>query len=186
MTSLTGERVRRLMRAHGVSIADLARRMNITQTRVRQVRERGVIEGPHYVRDWIEAITARKENPMPSAAQIAARERFAELARSGAFKRKKNPLTRVKSTSPSMATGEPPSKRLIRRRKKTARAPAGFYANPIEGSRAPARFAVHRATPHGTAGALLGEFPTKAAAVEYGQAVADQKKVRVVIVGKSR
>ena len=43
----------------------------------------------------------RKANPMkkqPSAAQIAARERFAEMARSGAFtrsksKRKKNPLT---------------------------------------------------------------------------------------------
>ncbi|NBP16701.1 hypothetical protein EBU95_20320, partial [bacterium] len=43
----------------------------------------------------------RKANPMkkqPSAAQLAARERFAEMARSGAFtrskgQRKKNPLT---------------------------------------------------------------------------------------------
>lgn len=44
--------------------------------------------------------------------------------------RKKNPLTRVKVNSPSMATGQPPSKRLIARRKKTAKAPPGIYANP--------------------------------------------------------
>jgi hypothetical protein len=128
------------MRKYKWTIAALADQMNITQARVRQVRERGVTEGPHYVRDWIEALT-RKVNPImatkkPSAAQLRARKLFAERARSGAFvksagKRKPNPLTRVKANSPSMATGDAPSKRLVKRRKKTAKAPAGYYANPL-------------------------------------------------------
>jgi len=44
-------------------------------------------------------------------------------ARKVAQKRAKNPLTRVKPTSPSMATGKAPTKRLVARRK-------GVYANP--------------------------------------------------------
>ncbi len=51
-------------------------------------------------------------------------------ARKAAQKRAKNPLTRVKPTSPSMATGKAPTKRLVARRKKTERAPKGVYANP--------------------------------------------------------
>lgn len=43
---------------------------------------------------------------------------------------RQNPLTRVKRNSPSMATGEAPSARLKKRRAKTAKAPAGYYANP--------------------------------------------------------
>lgn len=43
---------------------------------------------------------------------------------------KRNPLTRVKVSSPSMATGEAPTSRLVKRRKKTERAPKGVYANP--------------------------------------------------------
>ncbi len=46
------------------------------------------------------------------------------------FIRRANPLTRVKVKSPSMATGAPPSKRLTKRRKATAKAPQGYYANP--------------------------------------------------------
>lgn len=42
-----------------------------------------------------------------------------------------NPLTRVKVKSPSMATGAPPSKRLTKRRKATAKAAPGYYANPL-------------------------------------------------------
>lgn len=42
-----------------------------------------------------------------------------------------NPLSRVKPNSPSMATGEPPSKRLRKRRAKTEALPAGYYANPL-------------------------------------------------------
>ena len=47
------------------------------------------------------------------------------------FIRRANPLTRVKVKSPSMATGAPPSKRLTKRRKATAKAPTGYYANPM-------------------------------------------------------
>ena len=53
---LSGAEVVRLMRGHGVTIAALAKQMNIPMTRVRHVRERGVI-GEAFVRDWIEAIT---------------------------------------------------------------------------------------------------------------------------------
>jgi len=67
----------------------------------------------------------------PSAAQIAARKKFSDIMKSGGFK--KNPLTRVKKSSPSMATGKAPSARLKKRRAKTAKAPAGYYANPAMG-----------------------------------------------------
>lgn len=43
-----------------------------------------------------------------------------------------NPLTRVKVKSPSMATGKAPTKRLTKRRKATNKAPAGYYANPVQ------------------------------------------------------
>jgi hypothetical protein len=66
----------------------------------------------------------------PSAAQIAARKKFSDIMKSGGFK--KNPLTRVKKSSPSMATGKAPSTRLKKRRAKTAKAPAGYYANPAQ------------------------------------------------------
>lgn len=125
----------------------------------------------------------------PSAAQLAARKRFAEMARSGvwkkkATKRKANPLTRVKRNSPSQATGKAPSKRLVKRRARTARAPAGLYANPIRNaSRAPSGYSVHRAV-DGKAGTLLATFPKKADAVQYGKAVVKAKRIAVVIVGK--
>jgi hypothetical protein len=67
---------------------------------------------------------------MASAAQIAARKKFSDIMKSGGFK--KNPLTRVKKNSPSMATGKAPSTRLKKRRAKTAKAPAGYYANPAK------------------------------------------------------
>lgn len=82
------------------------------------------------------ALTRRKANPMrsskaPSPAQKRARAAFAAAAKAGLFRHKKrNPLTRVKVGSPSMSTGEAPTKRLRKRRTKTARAPAGLYANP--------------------------------------------------------
>jgi hypothetical protein len=66
----------------------------------------------------------------PSAAQIAARKKFSDIMKAGGFK--KNPLTRVKKSSPSIATGKAPSTRLKKRRAKTAKAPAGYYANPAQ------------------------------------------------------
>lgn len=94
-----------------------------------------------------------------SPAQIAARKLFAARAKAGAFaktgvpskrvrdqakadyaqraermksERRKNPLTRVKVSSPSMLTKKPPTKRLKARRSATNKAPAGYYANPVE------------------------------------------------------
>ena len=48
---------------------------------------------------------------------------------------KKNPLSRVKVASPPQrpkGTRAKPSPRLVKRRKATNRAPAGYYANPLE------------------------------------------------------
>ena len=54
---MSGETVRRAMKQNGKTIRSLAAAMNITQTRVRHVREHGVT-GNAYVLDWIEALTA--------------------------------------------------------------------------------------------------------------------------------
>lgn len=53
---LTGAEVRHLMRCHRKTIRCLAKHMNITLTRVRDVRSRGV-RGKEFVMDWVEAIT---------------------------------------------------------------------------------------------------------------------------------
>lgn len=78
--------------------------------------------------------TAKK----PTAAQLAARKRFAEMARAGVFtgarkKRSKNPVKKRAAkpvTRPSQASGKKPTKRLVARRVATKKAPAGFFANP--------------------------------------------------------
>lgn len=54
---LTGQEVCRLMRVHKKTIAGLSRSMQITQKRVRHVRERGVL-GKEFVTDWLEALCA--------------------------------------------------------------------------------------------------------------------------------
>ena len=56
MDTLTGKQITRLMRQHGQTIAGLAKSMEITQVRVREVRRNGV-KGPGYVMDWLHAIT---------------------------------------------------------------------------------------------------------------------------------
>ncbi len=121
----------------------------------------------------------------PTAKQLAARKLFAQRARSGAFKRKRssNPSKRKSTARPSQATGKAPTKRLVARRRKTARAPKGFFANPVT---APARFAVHRATADGHAGAFIASFAKKADAVAYGRAMVKAKRIAIVIVGKAR
>lgn len=53
---LPGRYIVKLMRKHRVTIKGLAQRMNITQKRVRQVREQGVA-GNCMCLDWFEAIT---------------------------------------------------------------------------------------------------------------------------------
>lgn len=56
MHELTGKQITRLMRQHRQTIAGLAKSMQITQVRVREVRRKGV-KGPGYVMDWLQAIT---------------------------------------------------------------------------------------------------------------------------------
>ncbi len=56
MDHLTGTTVTKLMKANRKTISGLAASMNITQTRVRQVRAQGV-RGDVFVADWMEAIT---------------------------------------------------------------------------------------------------------------------------------
>ena len=53
---LTGATIERLMRAHGKTIAAVAKGMGISQRRVREVRATGV-QGAPYVMDWAEGIT---------------------------------------------------------------------------------------------------------------------------------
>lgn len=125
----------------------------------------------------------------PSAAQLAARARFAAAAKAGTLKKGKrlsNPLSRVKLKSPSMATKEAPSKRLVKRRKATQKAPEGYYANPLEHTRVskPAKFEVWTANARGEPVKMLGQFPDKANAVAYGKAYVEAKNVRVAIKGR--
>ncbi len=126
----------------------------------------------------------------PSAAQLAARKRFAEMARAGVFtkgkKRKANPAKKRAPAKPvtraSQATGKRPSKRLMARRVKTAKAPAGFFANPAPVYRFPWLVETEVAGKWGTRAA----FASKPKAVEYAQALADanDKTVRVRKAGK--
>ncbi len=55
---LSSKEIKRLMRQHGLTIALLAAKMNLTQKRVRQVRDNGVT-GYMAVCDWFEAITGQ-------------------------------------------------------------------------------------------------------------------------------
>ena len=95
--------------------------------------------------------------------------------------RKMNPLSRVKVNSPSMLTKEPPSARLKARRRKTAKAPAGVYANP-----APSKlWTVHRADANGKPVYHIAHFRKQSDAKQYAQAYADANGTRVVITGKA-
>lgn len=105
---------------------------------------------------FLEADKARDENPTPRLTrydQPSQRERISERTGrptktpSARLKNRRlkthhfapegvwaNPLTRVKLKSPAQRGGEVPEKgsRLYKRRQTTAKAPAGFYANPLE------------------------------------------------------
>lgn len=53
---LDGTDVCRLMRVHKVTIRELAKRMQITMKRIRQIREIGLSDRPT-IRDWVQGIT---------------------------------------------------------------------------------------------------------------------------------
>ena len=56
MNRLPGLIIQKLMRRHKMTIRTLAKRMNITMKRVREVRDKGV-EGNCMCLDWVEGIT---------------------------------------------------------------------------------------------------------------------------------
>ena len=55
MQTISGPLIRYFMKRQGVTIRDLAARMQITQKRVRQVRAEGVRDDL-FVRDWLDAL----------------------------------------------------------------------------------------------------------------------------------
>jgi hypothetical protein len=69
--AISGQQIVALMRKHRVTIRELSRRMQITQKRIRQVRERG-LDHPGFARDWIEHITGTDPGPHPDVASLLA------------------------------------------------------------------------------------------------------------------
>jgi hypothetical protein len=59
---MTGTELASLMRRHKVTIRELARRIQVTQTDVRYRRETG-LNHPELARDWIQAITGNDPGP---------------------------------------------------------------------------------------------------------------------------
>lgn len=55
MERLSGADIRRMMRRHGATIRSVAAALQVTQKRVREVREKGIM-GQGWIRDWVEAI----------------------------------------------------------------------------------------------------------------------------------
>jgi hypothetical protein len=60
------------MRKHHVTIASLSNRMQITQKRIREVRERGLIDA-NVFRDWVQGITATDPGPIVARVRSVAR-----------------------------------------------------------------------------------------------------------------
>jgi len=88
-------------------------------------------------------------------------------------------LTRVKLKSPSMRDGEPVEKgsRLYERRRTTAKAPPGFYANPLTEIRA------YVAKPDGTPSKRrIGTFDNLKKAKAFATKFANENGAAVVLV----
>ena len=60
---MEGKEVKRLMRVHKVTIRELSARMQITQKRIRQIRESG-LENPNVIRDWLQGILGHDPGPV--------------------------------------------------------------------------------------------------------------------------
>lgn len=120
---------------------------------------------------------------MATAAQLAARKTFADMARSGAFKKraKKKP---VKAAAKKTVKRNPVRATQV----KQARAPRKAVAvkrNPATATRAVASFKVYRADHDGKpSGRELGSFPVKQNAIDYAKAYMKAHNCAVVIVGK--
>ena len=113
-------------------------------------------------RDWNQIFSVADR-------QVVASMLREHYAKTGVVKMKRNPLSRVRIKSPSMATGDDPSPRLVKRRKKTARAPAGFYANPLKPS--PERYHVMAKKPRSKSWESVARFKLWDFAAAYGRAL---------------
>ena len=67
---MTGVEIVSLMRRHRVTIRALSQRMQITQKRIRQVRQSG-LQDRNSARDWIEAITGCDPGPLSPSGENA-------------------------------------------------------------------------------------------------------------------
>jgi hypothetical protein len=121
----------------------------------------------------------------PTAKQLAARKRFAAMARSGAFKRKAakakaKPAAKKKAPAKKAAKRAAPARKAVR-----ARAPAR-KRNPSPHTRvsSPSAFEVRHATAAGAAGALIASFPKKTDAVSYALAYVKAHRKAVAIHGR--
>lgn len=124
---------------------------------------RVTIDGPSQRERITERGTTTKR---PSARLIERRIKTASTTRKGIYA---NPLKRVKVNSPSMASGDAPDGRLLDRRKRTAKAPAGFYANPLKPSAE--RFHVTVKKPRSSKFESVAKFKLWEFAVAYGRAL---------------
>lgn len=123
---------------------------------------------------------------MSSAAQIAARKKFAAIMKSGGFPKKrgaaKKTAKRKKNPMPAPPPGQNYRRTLNAAPKRAAKKAAPRRANPAH--RAPSGFVVHVANAYGEPGAKLATFVTKPLAVEYANGYANKHKKSVCIVGK--
>jgi len=78
---LSGNAIRFLMRRHAVTIRALHQKMDVTMSRVREVRGRGVSDRT-VARDWIEAITGHDPGEH-TAVYCASIERLLQSGRRG-------------------------------------------------------------------------------------------------------
>ena len=73
MQVITGRQIVSLIRRNRVTIRELSRRMQITQKRIRQVRETG-LDHLGFARDWIEHITGVDPGPHPNVESVLSRK----------------------------------------------------------------------------------------------------------------
>jgi hypothetical protein len=98
-----------------------------------------------------------------------------------------NPLTRVRIKSPPQrpaGNAETPSPRLMKRRKKTAKAPAGVYANPVAAAPNGYLYCVWRLDANNEPAYFMRAERTLKAAKEYAQSLADKAGTPYGIIKK--
>jgi hypothetical protein len=131
-------------------------------------------------------------------AQWKASQRFgvsaARIAADYDLRYSKNPRGRSKRSikRPSQATGKTPTKRLVKRRAKSLKAPKGFYANPLDRkiyahgeARPELRYEVQTQSPAGNWVMSLGTG-TLSMAKDHGQYLADKLGQTVRIVDRHK